>query len=537
MSILMNKLRRVPSLKLTALNTDSIQFEIDEDKVPLAEEILKEWEKRYRLELERDDTIKLVMRDINNYIEILETPKGKEVKFKGSCFASCPEIIIEKDNRIVTKYKPNFKNNNLVIVSEALAKYLLFEIPIEKTIENCNDLRKFFMTSHLGSTYEKCVQESPNGDILLQRNNRIYNGKKPSGKIIKVKYDGKRDSLANQPPNPLIDNGNKCTIEDIDKSWYIKLATQWANDFLGIKRLTAYKKSELLILAEENGIIVDRKVKKEELIKLIEERNEREKMATKVEKDVKDVPAMNIYKKIAEMTKEIRSHEFVLDCILPSSLGNNEYASIGQYYELLHDLCDKYNLLFQWEVMNIDSFEKDVFKPVGKLPQHLSTVTCRATFYDLDSVMGLDGELSTISYLALASGSDTLDKGASSASTLAFRNWFDKNFTPNYLNKCKEEVSSTDDIKTEAPKVPTYIPHEKKEEIKKEVVESSASVKADEDDSKEVIDKIMLVREKLGDESWGANTLDKIIKGEVTPADLLQISLKVDNKLDSLGDK
>ena len=38
----MNELRKVPSLKLVSLNTDSIQFEIDEDKVSLAEEVLNQ---------------------------------------------------------------------------------------------------------------------------------------------------------------------------------------------------------------------------------------------------------------------------------------------------------------------------------------------------------------------------------------------------------------------------------------------------------------------------------------------------------------
>lgn len=533
MSILMNKLRRVPSLKLTALNTDSIQFEIDEDKVPLAEEILKEWEKRYRLELERDDTIKLVMRDINNYIEILETPKGKEVKFKGSCFASCPELIIDKDNRIITKYKPNFKNNNLVIVSEALAKYLLFEIPIEKTIENCNDLRKFFMTSHLGSTYEKCVQESPNGDILLLRNNRIYNGKKPSGKIIKVKYDGKRDSLANQPPNPLIDNGNKCAIDDIDKSWYIKLATQWANDFLGIKRLTAYKKAELLILAEEKGIIVDKKIKKEELIKLIEERNEVKKnMATKkveTSETVEVLKTKNIYERLNDIKAEIATIDFVMDKVLPSNMGGNEYASVGQLYTSLQQMCIKHRVFFKWDVIE-SSEPRELFKPTGKLPQFVWDTQCKATFTNIDNVDD------TIEIVTRASGSDICDKGISSSSTMAFRNFFEKNFTPKYLNQGGEE-EITEEVKTEAPKIPTFIPQEKKEEIKKEVVATVQHEDSDDEDKKEVISKIMKVRELLQNDTWGAQTLESLMTDELSTADILEITLKVDNKLDSLGAK
>lgn len=280
---MINKLRRVPTLKCVSCNTDAVQFEIDEDKVSLAEEVLNDWQKRYRLELERDDVIKLVMRDINNYIELLETKKGKEVNFKGGCFASCPKIIIDENNKIITKYEPKFKANSLAIVSEALAKYLLFDIPIERTITNDDDIRKYQIISHLGSTYEKCVQETNNGYIDLEnRNNRIYAGKKPSGLIYKKKANGRLDKLANCPPNPIVDNANKCTINDINKEWYIKLATQWANDFKGIKRLTEYKKQELVEIATNMGLAFDTKIKKDDLIKLIEENKEREIVMVKV---------------------------------------------------------------------------------------------------------------------------------------------------------------------------------------------------------------------------------------------------------------
>lgn len=542
----MNELKKVPTLKLVSLNTDSIQFEIDEDKVPLAEEVLNHWQKQYRLELERDDVIKLVMRDINNYATILETSKGKEVKFKGSCFAACPKIIIDENDKIITKYEPKFKSNNLVIVSEALIKYLLFNIPIEKTIMNCNDIRKYMIISHLGSTYEKCVQESPNGDILLQKNNRVYAGLKPSGKIIKVKPDGRRDSLSNQPPNPIIDNGNKCTIDQINKSWYIKLATQWANDFLGIKRLTEYKKEELLTMANDLGMVVDKKVKKDDLIKLIEERNEVKNMATKKVETNEEVKTMTIYEKIAKMTKEIREHDFIMDCANPGNLGGKEYASIGQYYNILHNLCDKYHLLFKWDVKSLECFEKDVFKPTGNMPSNVAVVRCKATFMDIDAIQYnrlnsnenicyTGDNIYSIEYTAMAGGSDIADKSVSGASTLAFRNWFDKNFTPKYMNTIEEEITESSEEKTEAPKVPTYIPTERKEEIKKEVVETKQHEESDDEDIKEVISKIMKVRELSGNDGWGKETLKALYSGEVTSADILAISLKVDTKLESLG--
>lgn len=530
LSILMNELRKVPTLKLVSLNTDSIQFEIDEDKIPLAETILKHWQKQYRLELERDDVIKLVMRDINNYATILETSKGKEVKFKGSCFASCPKIIIDENNRIITKYEPKFKANNLVIVSEALLKCLLFDIPVERTIMNCTDIRKFMIISHLGSTYEKCVQESPDGDILLQKNNRIYAGLKPSGAIIKVKPNGRRDSLPNQPPNPIVDNKNVISIEDINKAWYIKLARQWVNDFKGVRRLTKYKKDELLELASQKGLEVDKKTKKEELIKLLEESEEKE-MATKIVE--KDITTMSIDEKVFELKREFRQHDFVMDIANPANLGGKEYASIGQYYTVFQNLCDKYRLMFKWEVTRLEHFEKDAFKPAGRTPSNVVIVSCHATLGNLDSSMDEYGNKEAMTWDVMAGGSDIADKAVSGASTLAFRNWIDKNFTPKYLNQGGEEVVSSEEEKTQEPKIPTYIPPEKKEALVEKVV-SEKQVETNEDRKQNVVNKIMEVREKLGNDTWGSNTVNQILTSEISEAELLSIELKVDNKLDSL---
>lgn len=525
----MNELRKVPTLKLVSLNTDSIQFEIDEDKIPLAEIILKHWQKQYRLELERDDVIKLVMRDINNYATILETSKGKEVKFKGSCFASCPKIIIDENNRIITKYEPKFKANNLVIVSEALLKCLLFDIPVERTIMNCTDIRKFMIISHLGSTYEKCVQESPDGDILLQKNNRIYAGLKPSGAIIKVKPNGRRDSLPNQPPNPIIDNKNVISIEDINKAWYIKLARQWVNDFKGVRRLTKYKKDELLELAKQKGLEVDKKTKKEELIKLLEESEEKE-MATKIVE--KDITTMSIDEKVFEMKKEIRQHDFILDCVNPGNLGGKEYASIGQYYALLHNMCDKYRLMFKWEVNGLEHFEKDAFKPIGKVPSNVVVVACRATLGNLDSDVNQYGDKETMIWDTMAGGSDIADKSVSGASTLAFRNWFDKNFTPKYMNSIDDDFIPVNEDKTPEPKIPTYIPPERKENMVKEMTSNEQT--SEDKDIKRVIDKIMEVRGLLQKDDWGTKTLESLITGNISAPELLSKELKIDNKLATL---
>lgn len=537
---LMYDLQQVPTLDIVSSNTDAISYTIDEEYKEQAHKVLHDWEKLTGLELEEDKIVKICMRDVNNYCEIIQVGDNDyQVNYKGGEFKGKHKFKWNKEeNKFEYSFDDEIEANSLTIISEALLKNLLFDIPLEDTINKCDDIFRFQMITHLGGTYEKIVQESSNGDIELQRNNRIYAGKKPSGILVKIKYDGRRDSLANCPTNPIVDNANKCTIDDIDKTWYIKIATQKLNDFKGIKRLTEYKKNELLDIATSMGIQVDKKIKKDDLIKLIEENKESEINMAKKEINTKD---MNIYQKINEIKKEIKNIDFIMDCVQATQLGGKEYPSIGQYYKAITDLSLKYNLLFMWEVLEVQSIEKDMFKPTGKMPQHVTTVKCRATFYDVDGyTLNENGNDRTpeLYYDVFASGSDSCDKGTSAASSMAFRNWFDKNFAPKYLTIDEfggetTEISETVE-KTEEPKIPTYIPQEKKEELTKEVVKETETEDKESDDVKKVIDNIMKVRELLGNENWGAPTLERLIKGEVTSVDLMEIELKVNNKLESL---
>ena len=544
---LVHDLQEIPTLEMVSTNTDAVMFTIEEEYKPQVLQVIKDWEDLTGLEMEEDKIVKIVMRDVNSYCEIVQVDDNDfKVNYKGGEFKGKHKFKWNKEEQIFEySFDDEIEANSLTIVSEALLKKLLFDIPIEDTINDCNDIFRFQIITHLGGTYEKCVQESPNGDVELQKNNRIYASNGISGTIVKVKPDGRRDSLALCPPNPIVDNKNERTIEDINKSWYIKIANQKLNDFLGIKRLTEYKKDELLTMAKDLGLEVDKKTKKDELIKIIEERNEVMKMATKKVETHEETAAMTIYEKIAKMTKEIREHDFVLDCVNPGNLGGKEYASIGQYYNVLHNLCSKYHLLFKWDVVNLEFFEKEVFKPTGKMPSNLAIVQCKAMFIDTDAMQvdNVKGDakefgyaanpMYSVEYHAMAGGSDIADKSVSGASTLAFRNWFDKNFTPKYMNTIEDEITETSEEKTEAPKIPTYIPPQKKEEIKEEVVNTKQN--SDDEDIKRVIDKIMKIRDIGPKKDYGASTLEAIMRGEANASDLLAIELKLDNKLDELG--
>ena len=559
-------LMQIPTVHLSRFNTDAVEVSVEEEYVDDVYRVVHEWENLTNLEMEDDKIVKLVARDINNYTGIYKVKDGYEVHYKGSDLTHGEHKFKWNKEKKTFEYtfKDSLKSNSMSIVSDALLKFLLFDIPIRDTIEKCDDIFRFQIISHLGSTYEKMVQESPSGDIEIQRNNRIYGGLKPSGAIIKVKADGRRDSLANCPPNPIVDNANQCTIADINKEWYIEFAEEKANDFLGVKRLENYKKDELLELAKELNIDVDKKTKKDELIKIIKKFKKGDnKMATKQELEerlekalvqneelVKKAQESNttistdileneklcnvlLLKKINRFREEIRNIEFVLDKELPNNLGGGEYYGIDQFYNAVQNTALKVGLDFSFETVNVLSFEKDLVKPSGKLPIHVATVETLATLTDLDT--GASKE-----YVTISQGSDTIDKAISGANTLAFRHWFYKNFTPKGVTE--DDLDKVDDTpKSTPPKVPVYIPETKKEEIKKEVVAQVQQESTDDEDIKEICDNIMKIRAVSTDENgkdlsnYGAKTLEQIMSGTLSDADVMEIDLKIKNKMEKVG--
>lgn len=576
---LIHDLEQVPTLEMISANTDAVMFEVDPEYKEETDKIIHDLENLTGLEMEEDNILRIVMANVNNYCELLQTGDNDyTINYKGGQF-KCNSIqknlklIWDKENKIWnTEFTDDVKANSLTIIGEALLKELLLDIPVEETINNCDDIFRFQMISHLGSTYEKCVQESENGDIELQRNNRIYAGKVPSGTIVKVKADGRRDSLADCPPNPIVDNANKLTINDINKKWYIEMAQLRVNDFKGIPRLESLKKEELLERANGLGLEIDKKIKKVDLIELIKnkERNEVNNMATKQEleerlqkamdqneqlvsklqgnevmemedyllKEIKENYSTNPYNygllvadarlqhKIQELRKKIRATEFILDKELPSNLGGGEYHSIKQYYNAIQTYCVELGLNFKFETVNLLNFEKSCTIPSNGLPIHVATVQARATLKDIDT--GAKEE-----YYVIGQGSDTIDKAVSGAETMAFRQWFSKNFTPK--NADDENMIINEEPKSEAPKVPVYIPETKKEEIKKEVVEQKQQEQSDDEDIKVICENIMKIRELTQNEEYGKSTMEKLLSGSLSSADILEIDLKVKNKLEKVG--
>lgn len=135
----------VNTTEIVSLNTDAIMYMCDEEYEPNVEKVIHEWEELTGLEMEQDKIVKIIMRDVNNYVEILQIGENDyDVHYKGGCFPGNHIFTWDKENKKFNySFKVDIKNNSLTICAEAMLKELLFNIPCEETINNCNDIFRF----------------------------------------------------------------------------------------------------------------------------------------------------------------------------------------------------------------------------------------------------------------------------------------------------------------------------------------------------------------------------------------------------------
>lgn len=218
---------KVEGLQIIQLNTDGIAISIPKDKYDEVIAINDWWQKQTNLELEEDKIEFIWQKDVNNYV--LRKTDGSE-KVKGGYLV-----------RGIAPIGAWSINNNATIVAEAIKQYLLDGKDIAKTINECNDPSKFQIIAKASGKYGKVYQEifpEPVGKagvetVACQKCNRVYATKDARyGKLYKVKKaDGSVAKIENLPDHCLISNAGYCSIDKIDKSYYIQLAQKRADDF------------------------------------------------------------------------------------------------------------------------------------------------------------------------------------------------------------------------------------------------------------------------------------------------------------------
>lgn len=212
---LIEHLQAVDSFELIQSNTDGLIIKIHKKDFDKVDDICYEWESRCNMELEFDYISEIWQKDVNNYV--FKQFDGK-VERKGAYVKELSSM-----------------DNDLPILNKALNDYMLESIPVEDTINNCNDLVMFQKISKLTVNYDYVTH---NDKKYYNKCYRIFASKSSfDGPVKKVKVkDGKLrfDKFANTSQNSFIENGDITGVKvpmRLDKSWYIAEA---------IKRLEQY---------------------------------------------------------------------------------------------------------------------------------------------------------------------------------------------------------------------------------------------------------------------------------------------------------
>ena len=316
------------------INTDGIMFTIDRSEVELSEDIIKSWSEVTRFEMERDDFVKVIQKDVNNYIGI---KADGSIKTKGG---------------YVSLYKGgNFKTNSLQIIDKAVVDYLVDGIPAEKTINECKDIFAFQQVVKTGSTFEGSYHYINGVRESIQKVNRVYAVKDSKyGQVVKGKWitekrrkDKLTGKMISEPVDPpvwsetiisecpvhtFIDNENVLTVDDLDKGYYIDMAKKRIDKYINIDRKV------------ENEL---KKIKEEIII-----------MATKTETNATDFKReeANIYGKLLEARRRFLNAGI-------KKTGKNTYAEF-KYFTLDDIIPSKSEIFRDLGLADMISFGSDV---------------------------------------------------------------------------------------------------------------------------------------------------------------------------------
>lgn len=211
---LIDKLEAIEGFELIQSNTDGLIVKIpDTDKhFDQLDDVCFEWEQRTGMGLGFDLIEEIWQRDVNNYI--FRDVDGK-LERKGGYVKELNEL-----------------DNNLPIVNKAIVDYITKQIPIEDTINYCNDLKQFQMICKITGKY-KCLVH--NGKQLSERCVRVFASKYNDGGLYKLHQNKTNpDKFPSTPLNCFIDNedvNGKCVPAKLDREFYINMAKERAQGY------------------------------------------------------------------------------------------------------------------------------------------------------------------------------------------------------------------------------------------------------------------------------------------------------------------
>ena len=198
-------------------NTDGIILRIpdtDEDFETI-DDICYEWECRTGMELGFDTITEIWQKDVNNYV--FKFADGK-IERKGAYVKELSDL-----------------DNDLPIVNTALVECMVNGVPVEDTINDCNELKQFQKIYKVSSKYKSAWH---NYHTMSDKTYRVFASKNQDdtylGKVKEKKGIDAVEKFANCPDHCFIDNDDvnaKPVPEHLDKQFYINIAKKRLKQF------------------------------------------------------------------------------------------------------------------------------------------------------------------------------------------------------------------------------------------------------------------------------------------------------------------
>lgn len=200
-------------IHVVSANTDGFVTKVPRARRAEFEAVILDWQWESGFITEETQYSSLHSRDVNNYIAI--TTDGK-VKLKGALSTGGPGLPGAMGLK---------KNPSCEICIDAVVAYLKDGTPLEDTIYDCDDIRRFVTVRRVNGG---CV--NTDGE-LVGKVVRWYYAYGVTG-TLKYKTNG-NDVPKSEGAKPLMELPDECP-DDIDREWYVREATAMLQD-IGIR--------------------------------------------------------------------------------------------------------------------------------------------------------------------------------------------------------------------------------------------------------------------------------------------------------------
>ncbi|NFA43384.1 hypothetical protein EXM65_12580 [Clostridium botulinum] len=206
-----------PYFELVQSNTDGVMFKLkSKADIPKYKAICKEWEQRTRMTLEHDHIRKVIQKDVNNYMIVMDNGK---IKSKGS--------YVKELNPI---------DYDLPIVNKAVKEYFINGTAPYDTVSSCTDLKEFQKIVKISSKFASAYHNDKELDGKVFR---VFASRSSRDKSIYKIKNMNPFKIANTPERCFIINADVNSLEiprKLNKTWYISMAEKRINDYIGVKK-------------------------------------------------------------------------------------------------------------------------------------------------------------------------------------------------------------------------------------------------------------------------------------------------------------